>query len=123
VVWFFKGRHIDCRGELEHYPRLLAWRDRMAAIGRGRRTDADAAVALAEARDAEPAPPRPSEPQAGDPLPGARARVRPNDNARDWVEGEVWFIDAHEIALLREDPAVGRVAVHFPRLGYDWRRV
>jgi glutathione S-transferase len=34
----------------------------------------------------------------------------------------VSFIDAHEIALLRDDPQVGRVAVHFPRLGYDWRR-
>ncbi|HEX9523501.1 MAG TPA: glutathione S-transferase family protein [Reyranella sp.] len=36
VVWFFKGRHIDCRHELLPYPRLLAWRDRMAAIGHGR---------------------------------------------------------------------------------------
>jgi hypothetical protein len=24
---------------------------------------------------------------------------------------------------VRDDPEVGRVAVHFPRLGYDWRRV
>jgi glutathione S-transferase len=122
VVWFFKGRHIDCRHELDPYPRLLAWRDRMAAIGHGRRTDIDAAQALAEARTAEPAAPRPSQPQAGDPLPGERARVRPGDNARDWVEGKVAFIDAHEIALLRDDAEVGRVAVHFPRLGYDWRR-
>ena len=49
--------------------------------------------------------------------------MRPADNARDWVEGEVIFIDANEIALLRHDPVVGNVAVHFPRLGYDWRRV
>ena len=40
---------------------------------------------------AEPAPPRPSDPQDGDPRPGERARVRPADNARDWVEGEVQF--------------------------------
>src|SRR5262249_33426079 len=123
VVWFFKGRHIDCRGELAPYPRLLAWRDRMAAIGHGRRTDIDPAQALAVARKAEPAPPRASQPQDGDPQPGERARVRAADNAPDWVEGEVSFIDADEIGLLREDPSVGRVAVHFPRLGYDWRRV
>ena len=122
VVWFFKGRHIDCRQELAPYPRLLAWRDRMAAIGHGRRTDIDPAQALDAARDAEPAKPRPSEPQEGDPQPGEHARVRSSDNAKDWVEGEVTFIDAHEIALLREDPRVGRVAVPFPRLGYDWRR-
>jgi glutathione S-transferase len=123
VVWFFKGRHIDCRPELAPYPRLLAWRDRMAAIGHGQRTDIDPAEALAVARKAEPATPRKSEPQDGDPRPGERARVRPNDNARDWVEGEVSFIDVHEIALMREDPNLGRVSVHFPRLGYDWRRV
>jgi glutathione S-transferase len=121
VVWFFRGRHIDCRHELTPFPELLAWRDRMAAIGHGQRTDIDPAVALAEARDNEPATPRPSQPQEGDPKPGERASVRPADNARDWVEGEVNFIDAHEIALVREDPAVGRVCVHFPRLGYDWR--
>lgn len=123
VVWFFRGRHIDCRHELAPYPRLLAWRDRMAAIGHGRRTDIAAAEALAVARAAEPMPPRAAQPQDGDPRPGERARVRPGDNAKDWVEGEVAFIDAHEIALLRDDADVGRVCVHFPRLGYDWRRV
>ena len=123
VIWFFRGRRIDCRHEFLPYPRLVAWRDRMAAIGHGQRTDIDASVALAEARAAEPATPaRTPHPQEGDPLPGEPARVRSADNARDWVEGEVSFVDTHEIALLRHDPDVGRVAVHFPRLGYDWRR-
>ncbi|SEP21935.1 Glutathione S-transferase [Rhodospirillales bacterium URHD0017] len=122
VVWFFKGRHIDCRQELAPYPRLLAWRDRMAAIGHGQRIDIDPAEALDKARNAEPAKPRPSQPQDGDPQPGELARVRSSDNAKDWVEGEVSFIDAGEIALIRNDGQVGNVAVHFPRLGYDWRR-
>jgi glutathione S-transferase len=78
VVWFFKGRHIDCRQELAPYPRLLAWRDRMTAIGHGQRTDIDPAQALAVARDSEPMTPRPSQPQDGDPQPGeGRARARP----------------------------------------------
>ena len=63
---------------------------------------------------------RPNDP---DVHPGERVRVRPADNAKDWVEGEVNFIDAHEVALVRDDADVSRVAVHFPRLGYDWRRV
>ncbi|WP_422029152.1 glutathione S-transferase family protein [Reyranella sp.] len=121
VVWFFRGRHIDCREVLAPYPRLLAWRDRMAAIGHGHRTNIDADEALAEACAATPASPRASDPQEGDPLPGQRARVRAADNARDWIEGEVHFIDADEIALLHENDEVGQVAVHFPRLGYDWR--
>ena len=121
VVWFFRGRHIDCREVLNAYPRLIAWRDRMAGIGHGHRTNTDADEALVEARAATPATPRASEPQEGDPLPGQRARVRASDNARDWIEGEVHFIDADEIALLHENDEVGQVVVHFPRLGYDWR--
>ncbi len=121
VVWFFRGRHIDCREVLNAHPRLLAWRDRMAGIGHGTRVNIEADEALAEARAASPAAPRPSQPQEGDPLPGQRARVRASDNAKDWIEGEVHFIDADEIALLHENDEVGQVAVHFPRLGYDWR--
>jgi glutathione S-transferase len=123
VVWFLRGRKIDCSAELSPYPKLIAWRERMAAIGHGTRTDIAADVALAEARAATPAKPRPSTPQDGDPHPGDVARVRAADNAKDWIEGEVAFIDAHEISLLRSDPAVGEMAVHFPRLGYDWRRI
>ena len=62
-------------------------------IEAGARTDIDPNQALAVARAAEPATPRASQPQDGDPLPGERARVRANDNAKDWVEGEVSFID------------------------------
>lgn len=122
VVWFFRGRHIDCRHELAAYPLLLAWRDRMASIGHGSRSNIEADEALAVARAAAPATPPPSQPQEGDPLPGQGARVRPSDNAKDWVVGDVSFIDAHQIALLRHDDQVGEIVVHFPRLGYDWRR-
>jgi len=123
VVWFYRGRHIDCRAEFDPYPEIIAWRERMAAIGHGQRREMSPDEALAIARAATPAAQRRSDPQDGDPLPGQRARVRAADNARDWVEGDVLFIDADEIALLREDAEVGEVAVHFPRLGYDWRLV
>ena len=121
VVWFYRGRHIDCRAEFDPYPKIIAWRERMTAIGHGKRTEMPPRRGIGDCPSAAPASPRPSEPQEGDPKPGTPARVRPADNARDWVEGEVLFIDAGEIALLRSDPEVGEVAVHFPRLGYDWR--
>jgi glutathione S-transferase len=121
VVWFLRGRKIDCRHVLDPHHRLIAWRDRMAEIGHGQRTDVSPNEGLATARAALPLPPRPSDPQHGDPRPGERARVRAADNGKDWVEGEVLSIDAEEISLLRSDPEVGDVAVHFPRLGYDWR--
>jgi glutathione S-transferase len=121
VVWFYRGRHIDCRSEFDPYPKIIAWRDRMAAIGHGKRSELSPDAALAIARAATPAAPRPSDPQEGDPLPGQGARIRAADNARDWIEGEVLFVDAGEIALRRSDAQVGEVAIHFPRLGYDWR--
>lgn len=123
VVWFLRGRKIDCRPELEPYPRLIAWRNRMASIGHGQPTDAPPEEGLAIARTSKPVSPRPSHPEDGDPGPGEWARVRAADNAKDWVEGEVLFVDAEEISLLRSDPQVGHVAVHFPRLGYHWRRM
>jgi len=121
VVWFLRGRHIDCRAELDPYPKLIAWRDRMAAIGHGTRNEMPPDEALALARNATPAASPPSRPQAGDPRPGQHARVRPGDNARDWVEGEVVHINAEQIALRRRDPELGEICVRFPRLGYDWR--
>lgn len=121
VIWFLRGRKIDCRAELDPFPALIAWRDRMAAIGHGGRIDVDPHEGLVAAREATPLASPASDPQEGDPRPGQRARVRAADNARDWIEGEVLFIDTEQIALLRHDPEVGDVAVHFPRLGYDWR--
>jgi glutathione S-transferase len=123
VLWFFRGRQIDCRAELAPYPRLGAWRERMAGIGHGARTEMTTDEALGIARAASPAMPRPSQPQSGDPPPGTKARIRPGDNAKDWVEGIVTFIDAEEIALARQEPDLGDITVHFPRLGYDWRAV
>ena len=123
VVWFFRGRHIDCRPS--SCPTRACWR---GATAWRRSATASAPTSMPASRwprpaHAEPATPaRTPHPQEGDPLPGEPARVRSADNARDWVEGEVSFVDTHEIALLRHDPDVGRVAVHFPRLGYDWRR-
>ena len=49
--------------------------------------------------------------------------MRPDDYARDAVEGELVFADGDEIALRRQDARVGEVVVHFPRLGYDLRGV
>ena len=49
-------------------------------------------------------------------------RVIPGTRLAAYGHGDwIMFIDADEIALLRNDPEVGDVSVHFPRLGYDWR--
>jgi hypothetical protein len=47
-----------------------------------------------------------------------RVTVTPDDYAFDPVAGELVGSSAHEIALRREEPALGEVVVHFPRVGF-----
>ena len=48
-------------------------------------------------------------------------RVRADDYGRDPVEGRLISLEVNEVAISREDPQIGEVVVHFPRLGYDLR--
>ena len=50
--------------------------------------------------------------------PGMRVSVAADDYGRDPIEGEIIRSGAHEIVIRRTDPAVGTVAVHFPRAGF-----
>ena len=98
---------------------LNEWRERIAAIGHGQRTEISADDAIAIARDATSTTETrvdPSEPNgyaAGD-----RLMVMPEDYGLDPVTGKLVYSDAYEIALERSDPRVGEVVVHFPRQGY-----
>jgi glutathione S-transferase len=104
---------------LSEFSRVLEWRDSIAAIGHGDRTEMSAEEAIEEARRSVPAPSRgvdPREPngyRAGD-----RITVMPEDYGRDPVTGELVGSDPFEISLLRVDPRAGEIVVHFPREGY-----
>jgi hypothetical protein len=92
---------------------------RVEALGSGERRDVEPAEALAIARESRPAAVSASDP--GEPnglAPGARVTVTPDDYAFDPVGGELLFSTAQEIAVRRTDPAVGEIAVHFPRYGF-----
>jgi glutathione S-transferase len=98
---------------------LLAWMDRIAAIGHGERKALDAAEALDVARAADPEPPPGI--AADDPSGlkgGARVAVR-CDAANDPISGTLVGADASEIVIRHEDPRVGTIHVHLPRLGYS----
>jgi glutathione S-transferase len=99
--------------------RMHAWEARMRAIGHGARTDIEAAAALEIARAAKPEPGRGVD--AGDPLglaAGDLVSVTPVDYGKVPVAGTLVTLDTDEVALQREDPEVGTVVTHFPRLGY-----
>jgi hypothetical protein len=118
--WYMKGAiPATTAGLLEEFPAIDPWFARLAAIGHGRMTPMDSQEALRIAKDSSPE----AQPVA-DPFdpngrkPGDHVKVAADDYGRDPVAGEIIFSNAHEIAIRRNDPLVGEVAVHFPRAGF-----
>ena len=117
-LWFLSAMPIDCAHELADYPATRAWMARVAALGHGTRHDTSAAAALAIAAASEPAPL--AESMADDTLPasGNAVAIRPDEYVTATVAGCLTHVDRDDIALLRQDQSLGRVMLHFPRVGY-----
>jgi glutathione S-transferase len=116
MVWFVRGGRPEVLAE---FPGVLAWADRLAAIGHGAPSTIDAREALAIAKAAEPTTPASSDSRDPNGLrPGERVSVAPDDTGRDPVAGELAASSIDEIAIRRHDPLVGDVTVHFPRAGF-----
>ena len=120
LIWFIRGRYSKGPEFLAQFEHLCAWEERVRAIGHGRPAEMTAAEALDIAKKARPATPERADP--GDPLglePGEAVEVVAEQvEGAPPVAGRILSVDAQEIAVLREDPRVGAVAVHFPRVGY-----
>lgn len=117
-VWFLRN-FPGAADVFNEFPRLLAWADRVQAMGQGKRQDMDPAEALRIAKQSTPATARGAD--ASEPngiAPGMHVAVVPDDYGFDPVAGEVVTSSAHEIAIRRSDPEVGEVVVHFPRIGF-----
>ena len=94
----------------------------MQAFENGTATAMSPSEALAVAATSQPANPLPSDLFEEDPPLGSEVRVRAADDGRDPVEGELAQLDREWMAILRNEPGVGNVVVHFPRLKYDLRQ-
>jgi glutathione S-transferase len=120
LVWFIRGRYAGGAELLAQFPELLAWEERVRAIGHGRPSEMDAASALEIARTSSPETQVHGD--ADDPqglAPGMRVGVTPDDIGGDpTVVGDIVSVSAEEIAIQRQDTRVGEVVVHFPRVGY-----
>lgn len=122
VPWFTRPHMPVVSDLLARFPHLRAWEQRMDDLGQGERTEISAAEAHAAAKAAEPGPSAGVD--ADDPLrlaAGAEIEVRPDDYERGAVRGRLYALKPDRVSLLRDAPAVGTVAVHFPRLGYTVR--
>ena len=123
ALWFITARTRRLEPELTAYPCILRWMERMRGFGHGRSTAMFPEEALDVAAETSPEPVRTSLPFAEDPRLGDNVRIRADDYGKDIVEGELVLINVDEIALRRQDARVGEIVVHFPRLGYDLRRI
>ncbi len=113
-LWFLRG-NIKEPDPLEGCTATKAWHDRMGRFGHGAFAPLDAKEALAIAHGASPAQ---VSARSGDPI-GEKVIVAANDYGRDPVAGELLSIDDGAIILRRQDPAVGTLHLHFPRVGFD----
>jgi glutathione S-transferase len=118
-VWYLRQNFGSAAAPLDGFPRLLSWAERVAAIGHGRRSPMTSEQALDVARTATSIAKASTD--AKDPIgrkPGQVVSVTPDDTGRDPVIGELVTSGIDEIVILRRDPAIGEVCVHFPRAGF-----
>jgi glutathione S-transferase len=118
-VWFLRQKFGPAAAPLAGFPGLLAWAERIAAIGHGTRSQMSAQQALDVARNAISVAKPSVDPR--DPIgrqPGQTVTVTPDDTGRDPVVGELVASDVHEIVIRRSDREIGEVCVHFPRAGF-----
>lgn len=118
VLWFVRNTP-DAGTMLADVPGVQRWLAAIDAMGQGTREEMTPEAALAIAKAAEPATPRRAD--AHDPnglAPGAKVAISSDDLPQNRFEGEVIALDVDEVVILRNDPACGAIALHFPRAGY-----
>jgi len=119
-IWWLKGALPDTYARLTAgLDRLEAWSARMAEIGHGVRTDITGPEALAVARSVRPAdPPAHDRDDALGLSPGDPVVVMADDYGRDPISGTLVAARHSRLILAQETPDLGRLHLHFPRVGY-----
>ncbi|HTE39728.1 MAG TPA: glutathione S-transferase family protein [Steroidobacteraceae bacterium] len=119
-LWFVRVRPL-LAAELAPFKNVLAWMDRVAAIGHGQSAELDSAEAVDIAkRSAAVSVEAESDLEAF--KVGDAVEVLPTDYGLDPVAGELVVCNAEELVVRRRDARAGEVSVHFPRLNYELRK-
>jgi len=118
---FLLGNIPTVAVELEPYPHIRAWIQRVRGIGYGKFEKVSSGDALERARTCTTW----QEPLSAEKIAipgialGDTVAVAPTDTGRnDWVRGELVSAGPDEIALRRSDPRAGELTVHFPTIGF-----
>ena len=119
-IWFVRklgGAPVEAMLPLKP---LIAWIDRIAALGHGKPQEMTSHAALDIAKAASPSPLHVA--LNGDPSglkAGQKVVVRADDSGRDPINGVLMAADAEEVVIRHDNPRVGEVNLHFPRAGFD----
>ena len=119
-LWFSRVLVPVMAGVLDATPAVLAWMDRMAALGHGQMEKFSATEAIAVcAASSNSAALSDSyfQDEHGIPL-GSRVTVAAENFGQETTEGELLAATRTRYTLRRLDPRAGTVHVHFPRIGY-----
>lgn len=119
VVWMSRANIADVTGLFSRFEALEAWERRISSIGHGERSEMTDDEALDVARNAVAS--TDVSVDSTDPLqlsPGQGVTVAPDDYGIVPVVGELVRLTVNDVAVRRNDPLVGEVVVHFPRIGY-----
>ena len=122
-LWFTRTRVRVMADILQAIPSVLAWMDRMAAIGHGPVEKFSAAQAIEACAASTPlalAPDTVFQDEHGIPL-GSKVTISAEAFGQEPTEGVLLAATRTRYTLRREDPRAGVVHVHFPRIGYVLR--
>ena len=115
-LWFIRSAYPPAAATFEDLPHVSDWLERVQAIGHGQRSTVTQAEALRIARDASPTPI--ADYLGADTLVGQQVAVSADDYGRDQVRGTLIGASEHQLSVLRTDPELGQIVVHFPRIGF-----
>lgn len=112
----------ELQPEVDRRTALAGWLQRIRAFGPGKVEALAGSAALDIARDAEPTD-TDGDSVSDAPIDaswgiGDTVSIVADDYGQETTVGEVIRVLADEITVVREDPQVGAVAVHYPRAGY-----
>jgi glutathione S-transferase len=120
-LWFARQNGGPEIAELISFPSVVdPWYQRVAALGHGEHNDMTPEEAIEVAKVNQPNEPDGWSTEAQDVglLRGDWVSVTPDDYGNP-VHGAILAWTADEIVIRHEDPSVGKVNVHFPRVGFD----
>ncbi|TFZ00910.1 glutathione S-transferase family protein [Ramlibacter henchirensis] len=127
-LWFTRMRTPVLADILQATPSLLEWMERMSALGHGRFEKLSPEDALTVAERAEPLPPGQNllvdsafQDDHGIPL-GTRVTITAEAFGPEPTEGVLMAATRTHYSIRREDPRIGAIHVHFPRIGYVLRK-